>query len=216
MKRKIRVWVVILALCSIGLYALVYYSLYPTAVELAMARTTDHYVQIVNQAVRRTVEQQGDGLITFQKDESGGIAAFQADTALLNTLSTEVSAQILALSGDNQEIRVAIPLGAALGYVPLMERGPEINVTAMAASVLSCRFESSFQQQGINQTEHKLICVGQIQYSLILWGRSRSFTVPYEVVAADTVIVGQVPDSYTYFSGVDTAQEAAENYLNFN
>ena len=62
-------------------------------------------------------------------------------------------------------------------------------------------FSSHFSQAGINQTLHKLTMEVSVDVAVLVLGRTESFTVTSEVVVAETVIVGAVPETYLQTGG---------------
>ena len=64
----------------------------------------------------------------------------------------------------------------------------------------SANFENAFTTAGINQTKHQIVLNIDVTVSILLPGFSTATTVSNAVTVAETVIVGSVPDTYTYFS----------------
>ena len=62
-------------------------------------------------------------------------------------------------------------------------------------------FASDFSQAGINQTLHRLNMQVSIDVAVLVLGQASSFTVTSEVVVAETVIVGEVPDTFLQTGG---------------
>ena len=62
-------------------------------------------------------------------------------------------------------------------------------------------FASNFSQAGINQTLHQLTMVVSIDVSMLVLGKTSSFEVTSEVVVAETVIVGEVPQTFLQTGG---------------
>ena len=62
-------------------------------------------------------------------------------------------------------------------------------------------FESRFTEAGINQTLQQLTMTVSVDVSILVLGRTESFTVTSQVVVAETIIVGQVPDTYLQTGG---------------
>jgi hypothetical protein len=60
-------------------------------------------------------------------------------------------------------------------------------------------FESSFVHAGINQTLHQVHMYVLVDVAVLVLGRTVIFTVESDVVVAETIIVGDVPD--TFFQG---------------
>ena len=67
-------------------------------------------------------------------------------------------------------------------------------------------FESYFTEAGINQTLQKLTMDVIVDVSILVLGRTESFTVSSQVVVAQTIIVGQVPDTFFQTGGESWTQ----------
>lgn len=79
----------------------------------------------------------------------------------------------------------------------------------------SARFENQFTQAGINQTTHRVMLYVDVSMSILLPGFRTGTQVSSSFSVAETVIVGDVPDTYTYFdSGRDIEEEAHEYAIN--
>jgi hypothetical protein len=57
-------------------------------------------------------------------------------------------------------------------------------------------FSSYFSEAGINQILHQLTMNVTVDVSILVLGNTRSLSVSSQVVVAETIIVGQVPDTY--------------------
>ena len=78
----------------------------------------------------------------------------------------------------------------------------------------SARFENQFESAGINQTKHRIVLRIDVYVSVLLPGYSAVTQVSNEITVAETVIVGEVPDTYTYFSTVPAEYDAdAKDYI---
>ena len=62
-------------------------------------------------------------------------------------------------------------------------------------------FDSYFTEAGINQTLQKLTMDVSVDVTILVLGRTESFTVTSQVVVAETIIVGQVPDTLLQTGG---------------
>ena len=61
--------------------------------------------------------------------------------------------------------------------------------------------ESYFTEAGINQTLQQLRMNVCVDVAILVLGRSETFTVTSQVVVAETIIVGQVPDTFLQNGG---------------
>ena len=70
----------------------------------------------------------------------------------------------------------------------------------MDIQILSIRnsdasFSSSFSEAGINQTLQQLNMQVSVDVTILILGQTTSFTISSQVVVAETIIVGDVPDT---------------------
>ena len=91
---------------------------------------------------------------------------------------------------------VKIPIINLLGSAILMNHGPamDVHVTVLSSSYAS--FRSELSSAGINQTRHQLFLDLNINMSFLLPWRAMDTTVQTEILLSETVIVGEVPNSY--------------------
>ena len=75
-------------------------------------------------------------------------------------------------------------------------------------------FRDKFTAAGINQTKHQILLDVDVYVTILLPGITTYTKVSNEISVAETVIVGAVPDTYTYFSTTpDTYEEDLKDYI---
>jgi len=214
----------VLLLCSLlaaGLTALVVVGtihLQDILSSMAATRVSNTVGRIVTAAVSDAVESgeiQYDTLISLQKDQSGGITALQSNMAEFNRLQAAITEDILNRLSQVSETKLSIPLGTLTGSALLAGRGPRFTVKMETIGSCTARFENTFDHAGINQTTHSIMLHVDVSVSILLPGQRTSTKVSSAYSVAETVIVGAVPDSYTYFdSGNDIKEDAFEYSIN--
>ena len=65
------------------------------------------------------------------------------------------------------------------------------------------RIISEFSEAGINQTRHRIIIEITVNVEAIVPGYSTDVAVSTAITAAETIIVGRVPDAYTHVVSSD-------------
>ena len=144
---------------------------------------------------------QYDRIVFFEKDLDGRITALKTNMSEVNRLKTDIlniiNDEILAL--DHSDI--GVPLGSLFIPEILSGKGPAIPVHILSIRNSDAVFLSDFSQAGINQTLHKLTMEVSVDVAILVLGQTSSFTLTSEVVVAETVIVGQVPDTYLQTGG---------------
>lgn len=165
---------------------------------IAAADARDVITAKVNDAVLETLregEYEGDYFVTFQKSSSGEITAVSCNMARINTLTSTILDKLVSTERDNT-VKIGIPLGNLTGASLLMGRGPKLPVKVMLLSSSRVEFSNSILTAGINQTKHQINLTVTVDMELMLpWG-TKTDTVSTDVLIADTVIVGRVPDTY--------------------
>ena len=79
----------------------------------------------------------------------------------------------------------------------------------LAVGSADASLRNAFSAAGINQTRHQILLHVDVYTGILLPGFTASTKVSNEIAVAETVIVGSVPETYTYFS---TAPEEQEQY----
>ena len=74
-------------------------------------------------------------------------------------------------------------------------KGPAVPVSIISIRNSDASFSSNFTQAGINQTLHQIIMQVSIDVAVLILGQTNDFTVNSQVVIAETIIVGQVPET---------------------
>lgn len=154
---------------------------------------------LINDAIDKQIDNQNiqyDRMVYFEKDLEGRITALKTNMSEVNRLKTDIlnliNNEILALDTSD----IGIPIGSLLVPELLSGRGPVIPVQIIAIRNSDASFTSTFVEAGINQTLQQLNLVVCVDVSVLVLGRTNNFTVSSQVVVAETVIVGQVPDTY--------------------
>ena len=185
---------------------------------LAVTRVTNLVGQLVTAAVSDAVEGgeiQYNSLISLEKDETGHVTALQSNMAEFNRLQSAITQDVLTRLDQMSDIDLSIPVGTLTGSALLVGRGPSLTVRMQSMGSCSARFENQFTQAGINQTTHRVMLYVDVSMSILLPGFRTGTQVSSSFSVAETVIVGDVPDTYTYFdSGRDIEEEAHEYAIN--
>lgn len=172
--------------------------------DLAQTQVKNTTSDLTNDAIAKQI---GDGVIQydrivyFEKDLDGRITALKTNISEVNRLKTDIlniiNEEILALDTSD----IGIPLGSLFLPELLSGKGPVIPVHILAIRNSDANFVSAFSQAGINQTLHQLTMVVSVDVAVLVLGQTDSFTVNSEVVVAETVIVGEVPNTFLQTGG---------------
>ena len=189
----------------------------PLLESMATTRVSNTVNRIVFEAVNEATESGEityDQLISFEKDNDGKITAVHSNMAACNRLQVEILDIILARIDQVSARELSIPVGSLTGSALLAGRGPRIKVRMESVGSSSARFENEFTSAGINQTNHRIVLHIDVSVAILLPGFTTATQVSNAVTVAETVIVGTVPDTYTYFSTTpSTYEEDVKDYI---
>ena len=207
MRRKIRSFfriILILLICIIVLI-LMFRSRYRDIIrELAETQVKNTTSDLTNDAIAKQIADgiiQYDRIVFFEKDLDGKITALKTNMSEVNRLKTDIlniiNDEILALDTSD----IGIPLGSLFLPELLSGKGPVIPVHILSIRNSDASFSSNFVQAGINQTLHQLIMLVTVDVAILVLGQTGSFSITSEVVVAETVIVGDVPNTFLQTGG---------------
>ena len=171
---------------------------------LAQTQVINATSDLINDAIDKQIEKgtiQYDRIVFFEKDLNGNITALKTNMSEVNRLKTDIlnliNDEILAMDTTD----LGIPIGSLILPELMSGRGPEIPVKILSIRNSEGSFESQFTEAGINQTLQQLTMHVSIDVSILVLGAAESFTVSSQVVVAETIIVGKVPDTFFQTGG---------------
>ncbi len=202
-RRLKRILLIFLILATIGFFWLrgAYRDVIRELAETQVKNTTS---DLTNDAIAKQIADgvvQYDRIVYFEKDLDGRITALKTNIGEVNRLKTDIlniiNDEILAL--DHSDI--GIPLGSLFLPELFSGRGPSIPVHILSIRNSDANFVSHFSQAGINQTLHQVTMEVSIDVAILVLGQTATFTMESQVVVAETVIVGQVPNTFLQTGG---------------
>lgn len=165
--------------------------------EIAVSDAKDAAIDTVNEAMLLMMTRGNydyDYFVDLGTGKDGQVASLNANMSRINAFSAALLDYVGQL--DRKNIQVAIPLGNLMGSSLLLGRGPEIVIHMIMLTSPHIQFRSELTAAGINQTEHRLLLDVVVDIDVLVpWGAVSTQAVT-EVLIAQTVIVGRVPNLY--------------------
>ena len=172
--------------------------------DLAKTQVMNTTSDLTNDAIAKQIAAGNiayDRIVFFEKDLNGRITALKTNMSEVNRLKTDIlniiNDEILALDASD----IGIPLGSLFLPEILSGKGPAIPVHILSIRNSDATFVSHFSQAGINQTLHRMNMEVSIDIAVLVLGETNGFTMTSEVVVAETVIVGDVPQTFLQTGG---------------
>ena len=176
-----------------------------TIVGLAETQVRNATSDMINDAIDKQIENgdvQYDRIVYFEKDLDGRITALKTNMSEVNRLKTNIlniiNDEILQMDTSD----IGVPLGSLFLPEIFSGRGPSFPVNVLSIRNSDASFSSDFVEAGINQTLHQLNMQVSIDVAVLVLGQTNYFTISSQVVVAETIIVGQVPETLFQTGGL--------------
>ena len=172
-------------------------ALRPPLVALTEDRIRNQIIHVAEEAVGEVLYRQGasySDMVSLQTGKSGEITTLSTDTVQLNQLRNAVMEQVITQVEDPEEL--GIPLGLLTGWDLLSATGPKLPVRVLSVASASGSYRNDFISAGINQTLHRIFLDVTILVRVLLPGGIVETEVMVPISVAETVIIGQVPQTY--------------------
>lgn len=173
----------------------------PALVSMAENKTTSKATVLINSCVIKELtesERQYSELVRVERDTAGKIISVSADpvktNAMRSYLSVSIAKELSELCGQT----VYIPLGNVFNIDATIGKGPEIPVRIVSVSAVKTDLSNEFTTGAINQTLHRIMLNVDTTVTLYVPFALHDVHLTDKICIAETVIVGEVPDAYTY------------------
>ena len=187
----------ITTLVAAGLYIAVDNALGPVIGEIAEIRTKEIVSESVNAAVVELLKEDGgENFLTFETDQNGYISMVNANTVYMNEFSSQITKMVHDGLKNLKTEKVKISVGAILGSNIMTQTGPSIGLKIRTVGNATVNFFTEFESGGINQTKYKVYMQVVGKAKPVIPFVSETYEVVTTVPVAETVIVGNVPQTY--------------------
>ncbi len=179
-------------------YYYVEVSIKPTLASICEVKAKVIATQIINETVREELNKDAlkEQILIPTYDRDGRVNMIRTDAMVMNTISSNIARNVQQKIVDLKNQSFSIPLFTALDSQLLAGQGPNLNFTILHQGSVLVDFVTEFAESGINQTRYKIYITVDVEISVLSPVTTSSTTVGSNVLIAEVVIVGDVPDSY--------------------
>lgn len=153
-------------------------------------------VSVINSTVLNEITKNSvsyENLIHIDRDSENRVLSLTSDVMKMNEFKARIILDVQKEFDGNQDSSVNIPIGTLIGSNLFHGQGPSLSLKITLAGNVRADFKSTFESAGVNQTRHRIyLTVGTSVYSF-LPGVNSTTDVSTDVLVAETVIVGTVP-----------------------
>lgn len=194
-----------LILSSILMLFIIFFLLFtirllPVVKTMAVNSARNIATQTINKAAGKVISDEKigyDDLMTLEKDSNGNITAVKADTLKIDKLKYEITSEVIKELDDINTSDLGIPIGTVIGGQLFSGIGPKVKVKIEPVGSAETKIVNEFTSAGINQTRQQILLEVDASITVIVSSTNISTDVKSNYTIADTVIVGNVPNSYT-------------------
>lgn len=168
-------------------------------------------VNAVNNTVTEELTKTGikyDDMVNIERDNSGKVLAITTNIVKMNELKSAILTAVQQKLSDRHN-EVGIPLGTLLGSDFLHGRGPNVPMQLTLSGNVNGDFQSKFESAGINQTRHQIYLQIHMSVYSFIPGYNTTTEVTTGVAIAETIIVGEVPQTFANIGSGSAADTAA-------
>jgi sporulation protein YunB len=169
-----------------------------------LAKSKAQYIanRMVSDTVLQCLKSDGtkyEDILILEKDVNGNIKAETANIVAMNNLKSQIHSELNLKLDDIKNEDISIPVGTLVGYDVLANVGPKIPVHLAFNGNVLIDYVDSFSAVGINQTKHSVSLVAKVEVLVMLGARNVVCNIDSSIPIAETIIVGDVPNSYLLF-----------------
>lgn len=136
-----------------------------------------------------------EDIVTLCYGDDGKVTSLNTDIIKLNVLKSRVTEAadkaVVAMDGKT----ITVNIGNLTGITMLTGRGPNLKLRLSMNGNVTSEFKNEFHAVGVNQTEHRIMIYLTAKAVMGVDGVPIETVLTAEVCAAQTVIVGQVPNA---------------------
>ena len=190
--------------------------LMPVIKTMAINNAKNMATQTINNATGKVLKEKNidyDKLMTLDKDSSGKITAVKAESLQIDLLKYEITNEAIKEINAIDSTELGVPIGTVVGGQLLTGMGPRINVKIEPVGNVETQIVNEFTSTGINQTRQQIMLNVKASITIIVSSYNVTTNVESNFTIADTVIVGNVPDSYTVVDDSATSGESASQKI---
>lgn len=157
-----------------------------------------------DQATNVMREHTYDELFTIDKDNDGNITMIKSNVYTINEIISDVAVKIQKEIDEKGREDIEIALGSFTGFKLLSGKGPGVPIRISSIGNVETDLRSEFKEQGINQTLHRVYLQVECEVSILTPYNDITEKITNQVLIAENVIVGKIPNTYYNLEGMNT------------
>lgn len=165
----------------------------------ATSQATNLMTQAIDAAVDNCLQENHlnyADFVTVETDTAGKVTSLTSNTAANSRFKRQVVEAVIRQLSAIDSDALGVPLGSLTGHPLLSGAGPRVRVKVDSVGDVTAGYVNSFDAAGVNQTVHRVSLEITATMRLFLPGEILPVSITSSVCVAETVIVGETPDTY--------------------
>lgn len=176
----------------------------PVFDEVATNKVKGITVRISNEVAKEVMEQyEYNDLITIHKDENNNIKMVETNIININKIRADIASRMQESINNIKDKELGFSLGSFTGIKIFIGKGPIIPIRITTIGDIETEYVSQFKSAGINQTHHQICLNIKCTVGIMSPFKTVNSTLETQVVLAENIIVGDVPESFYNFEGLN-------------
>lgn len=205
--------ILIVLLIALFTFYIIIKSVHPIFEELCIEKVNNIATIIMNEESSNVLNNLDyTKIVSVIKNEEDGTNIVKTDVVLINQIASEIALRIEKRFKNSEKEKIKIPIGALTGSNLLSGSGPSINVGFIKTGNITTEVKTEFKEQGINQTIYRIYLELKGKVNIVTPYKTINEEITNQVLLVETVIVGNVPQTYYNLNGID--EDSSLNLVN--
>lgn len=137
-----------------------------------------------------------DDLAVINYSDNGDVRSISENSIKVNKIKSEVVRRIQKKLDREDIYTFSLPMGSFTNITLINIVGPNLDINFRLTGSVNCKFKSTFESAGVNQTLHKISLEVKTDIISVSTDFSEEYKYKTDYEIAQTVIVGSIPSTY--------------------
>ncbi len=192
----------IIVLIAILTFYSLFKSINPIFEGLCIERAREIGTYIMNNASNMILDNmEYNNIVSIEEEENSKV--LKTDVVVINKIASDIALEAEKQFKELERETIQIPVGALTGSKLLSGSGPNINIKVIPTGNILTEIKNEFEAKGINQTIYRIYLELTCKISIVTQYKTIQDEVVNQVLLVESVIVGEVPESYYNLEGLN-------------
>ena len=201
--------IAIIILIAIFTSTFIMNSIKPIFEDICKAEAKALATRISNKRATEVMKNYED-IVNITRNSSNKITGIEFNMVTLNEIISEVAVKIQEDLDDFESQDIGIAIGTFTGSKVLANRGPKVYYKIISIGDVETDYRSEFKEAGINQTMHRIYLQVDCKISILTPFNTIVEKISNQVVLSENIIVGEMPETYYNFNGIEGSKDILE------